>query len=180
MSEFYPSIRDYLESSITSTIARAADRARNDEGLTEYDVQVLQVLYLIKGIDAIKSTPSNIATVMVETVYDERQPLEYKIKESLNRLQTAMFIEQHADGHYSHLYDEESEIAPELRAEEYNASAASERLANLFINVMYHHPKYEYKHNQLAKHINYNKRLDNYVKGQMAHELTMQVYTEGM
>ena len=180
MAEFYPSIRDYLESSITSTIARAADRARNDEGLTEYDVQVLQVLYLIKGIDAIKSTPSNIATLMVETVYDERQPLEYKIKESLNRLQTAMFIEQHADGTYSFLSDEEQEINREIRAEDYNSAAVKERLANLFFNVMYRHPKYEYKHNELTKHFDYNKRFDNYVKGQMNHELTMQVYTEGM
>ncbi|UCZ53205.1 BREX system P-loop protein BrxC [Bacillus shivajii] len=180
MAEFYPSIRDYLESSITATIARAQDRVRNDEGLKEYDVKVLQVLYLIKGIDEIKSTPSNIATLMVETVYDERQPLEYKIKESLNRLQTAMLIEQHADGSYSFLSDEEQEINREIRVEEYNSAAVKERLGNLFFNVMYRHPKYEYKHNEQTKHFDYNKRFDSYVKGQMNHELTMQVFTEGM
>ncbi|MFB4169021.1 BREX system P-loop protein BrxC [Virgibacillus sp. JSM 102003] len=180
MAEFYPSIRDYLESSITGTIARAQDRARNDEGLKEYDVKVLQVLYLIKGIDEIKSAPSNIATLMVETIYDERQPLEYKIKESLNRLQTAMFIEQHADGSYSFLSDEEQEINREIRVEEYNSAAVKERLGNLFFNVMYRHPKYEYKHNEQTKHFDYNKRFDSYVKGQMNHELTMQVFTEGM
>jgi hypothetical protein len=180
LAEFYPSIRDYLESSITSTIARAEDRARNNEGLSEYDVKVLQVLYLIKGIDSIKATPSNIATLMVETVYDERQPLEYKVKESLNRLQMAMFIEQHADGSYSFLSDEEQEINREIRAEEYNAASVKEQLANLFFNVMYRHPKYEYKHNGRTKHFDYNKRFDNYTKGQMNHELTMQVYTEGM
>ncbi|WP_099159038.1 BREX system P-loop protein BrxC [Virgibacillus ndiopensis] len=180
MAEFYPSIRDYLESSITGTIVRAQDRARNQEGLEEYDVKVLQVLYLIKGIDEIKSTPSNIATLMVETIYDERQPLEYKIKESLNRLQTAMFIEQHADGSYSFLSDEEQEINREIRVEEYNSAAVKERLGNLFFNVMYRHPKYEYKHNEQTKHFDYNKRFDSYVKGQMNHDLTMQVFTEGM
>lgn len=180
MAEFYPSIRDYLESSITGTIARAQDRSRNQEGLEEYDVKVLQVLYLIKGIDEIKSTSNNIATLMVETIYDERQPLEYKIKESLNRLQTAMFIEQHADGSYSFLSDEEQEINREIRVEEYNSAAVKERLGNLFFNVMYRHPKYEYKHNEKTKHFDYNKRFDSYVKGQMNHELTMQVFTEGM
>jgi len=180
MAEFYPSIRDYLESPITSTISRAQDRARNNEGLEEYDVKVLQVLYLIKGIDDIKSTPSNIATLMVETVYDERQPLEYRIKESLNRLQMAMFIEQHADGSYSFLSDEEQEINREIRVEEYNSSAVKERLGNLFFNEMYRYPKYEYKYKEQTKHFDYNKRFDNYVKGQMNHELTMQVFSEGM
>ncbi len=180
MTEFYPSIRDYLESSITSTISRAQDRARNNEGLEEYDVKVLQVLYLIKGIDDIKSTPSNIATLMVETVYDERQPLEYRIKESLNRLQMAMFIEQHADGSYSFLSDEEQEINREIRVEEYNTAAVKERLGNLFFNVMYRYTKYEYKYQEQTKHFDYNKRFDNYVKGQMNHELTMQAFSEGM
>lgn len=180
MAEFYPSIRDYLESSITGTIARAQDRARNQEGLEEYDVKVLEVLYLIKGIDEIKSTPSNIATLMIETVYDERQPLEYKIKESLNRLQTIMFIEQHADGSYSFLSDEEQEINREIRVEDYNGSAVKERLGNLFFNAMYLHPKYEYKYNGQTKHFNFNKRFDSYVKGQMNHELTIQVFSEGM
>ncbi|WP_163530739.1 BREX system P-loop protein BrxC [Halobacillus ihumii] len=180
MAEFYPSIRDYLESSITSTIARARDRARNQEGLEEYDVKVLEVLYLIKGIDEIKSTSSNIATLMIETVYDERQPLEYRIKESLNRLQTVMFIEQHADGSYSFLSDEEQEINREIRVEDYNGSAVKERLGNLFFNVMYRQPKYEYKYNDQTKHFDFNKRFDNYVKGQMSHELTMQVFSDGM
>ncbi|MEN1966611.1 BREX system P-loop protein BrxC [Lentibacillus sp. N15] len=180
MAEFYPSIRDYLESSITSTIARAQDRARNNEGLQDYDVKVLQVLYLIKGIDDIKATPGNIATLMVETIYDERQPLEYRVKESLNRLQTKMFIEQHADGTYSFLSDEEQEINREIRVEEYNTAAVKERLGNLFFNVMYRYPKYEYKHHAQTKHFDYNKRFDSYVKGQMNHELTMQVFSEGM
>jgi len=180
MAEFYPSIRDYLESSITSTITRAQDRARNNEGLEDYDVHVLEVLYLIKGIDDIKATPSNIATLMVETVYDERQPLEYRIKESLNRLQMAMLIEQHADGTYSFLSDEEQEINREIKAEEYNASSVKEHLGNLFFNAMYRHTKFEYKHNEQKKPFDFNKRFDSYVKGQMNHELTMQVFSEGM
>ncbi|MCA1026595.1 BREX system P-loop protein BrxC [Cytobacillus kochii] len=180
MAEFYPSIRDYLESSITSTISRAQDRARNNEGLEEYDVKVLQVLYLIKGIDDIKSTPNNIATLMVETVYDERQPLEYRIKKSLNRLQMAMFIEQHADGSYSFLSDEEQEINREIKGEDYNSTAVKKDLGDLFFRSMYSNIKYEYKYKDQSKHFDYNKRFDNYVKGQMNHELTMQVFSEGM
>ena len=180
MAEFYPSIKDYLESSITSTIARAQDRARNNEGLEPYDVEVLQVLYLIKGIDGIKSSSTNIATLMVETVYDERQPLEKKVKEALNRLENKMFIEQHADGTYSFLSDEEQEINREIRQEDYNAAQVKEKLGDMFYKTLYPHPKYTYKYQDQSRIFDFNKRFDNYVKGQMSHDLTMQVYTEGM
>ena len=44
------------------------------------------------------------------------------IKESLNRLEQAMFIEKHADGTYSFLSDEEQEINKEIRSVEVNPS----------------------------------------------------------
>jgi len=176
LAEFYPSIRGFLESSITSTIARAEDRAKNQEGLKEEDIPVLKVLYLIKGIDEIKSTSNNIATLLLETIYDERQPLEYRIKESLNRLQQAMLIEQHADGTYSFLSDEEQEINKEIRVEEVNHVKIKEKLGDLFFTSMGLKPKYNYKGVEMP--FDYSKRFDNYNKGQMTHPLTMQVYSQ--
>lgn len=177
LEEFYPSIRGFLESSITSTIARAEDRARNNEGLEVGDVAVLKVLYLIKGIDEIKATANNIATLLLETIYDERQPLEYRVKESLNRLQQTMFIEQHADGTYSFLSDEEQEINREIRVEDVNHIAIKSQLGDMFFRKMYPKVKFDYKKDALHIPFEFNKRFDNYTKGQMNHPLTMQVYS---
>ncbi|WP_434122188.1 BREX system P-loop protein BrxC [Salinicoccus roseus] len=178
MAEFYPSIRDYLESSITATISRAEKKAQRGEGLEEYDVKILQVLYLIKAIDEIKASHVNIATLMLERIYDERQPLETKIKTSLHRLLTAKLIEQHADGSYSFLSDEEQEINREINSIEYNRSAVKEKIGDMFFNRMYPSIKYNYRNQFVTKMFDFNKRFDGYTKGHMNHSLTMQIYSE--
>ncbi|MFC0212426.1 BREX system P-loop protein BrxC [Paenibacillus chartarius] len=174
MAEFYPSIRNFLEGSITSTIAKAEDRARNHEGLEMFDVDVLKVLYMIKGIDVIKSTATNVATLLMPTVDTERSPLEYRVKESLSRLQQAMLIEQNADQTYTFLSDEEQEINREIRNESVNETAVREHLGKLFYERMYAKPKFDYNKNTS---FSFNKRYDNYIHGQMTNPLTMQVYS---
>ncbi|ALF10804.1 BREX system P-loop protein BrxC [Parageobacillus thermoglucosidasius] len=175
LAEFFPSIRNFLETTITRTISRAEDRAKNEEGLKPEDVDVLKVLYLIKGIDEIKATPNNIATLLVETIHDERGPLEYRVKESLNRLEQAMFIEKHADGTYSFLSDEEQEINKEIKNVEVNPIKIKEQLGDLFFTKMYPKTKYEYKKD--IPPFDFNKRFDNYTKGHMTHPLTLQVFS---
>lgn len=180
LAEFYPFIRDYLESSITSTIARAEDRARNNEVLLKEDIPVLMALYLIKGIDEIKATANNIATLSVETIHDERHPLELKIKESLNRLQQAMFIEQHADGTYSFLSDEEQEVNREIRVEDVDHRVIKQKLSDMFFGKMYPKIRFDYKKDNISATFEFNKRFDSYSKGQMSHALTMQVFSGGI
>ncbi|MBM7583925.1 hypothetical protein JOC86_000462 [Bacillus pakistanensis] len=173
LAEFFPSIRNFLETSITRTISRAEDRARNNENILPEDIPVLKVLYLIKGIDEIKSTPNNIATLLLETINDDQNDLP--IKESLNRLGQAMFIEKHADGTYSFLSDEEQEINKEIRSVEVNPTKIKEQLGNLFFTKM--HPKLNYIYRKDTPPFDFNKRFDNYSKGNMSHSLTMQVFS---
>jgi antitoxin component HigA of HigAB toxin-antitoxin module len=176
LAEFYPSIRSFLETTITQTITRAEDRAKNNEGLKLEDVDVLKVLYLIKGIDKIKATPSNIATLLLGSIYDDHD--DYHIKESLNRLEQAMFIEKHADGTYSFLSDEEQEINKEIRNVEVNPIKIKEQLGDLFFTKLYPKPKFEYRKD--TPPFDYNKRFDNYTKGSMTNALTLQVFTVAM
>ena len=162
LAEFFPSIRNFLETSITRTISRAEDRARNNEGITTEDISVLKVLYLIKGIDEIKATSNNIATLLLETIHDDQN--DTPIKESLNRLEQAMFIEKHADGTYSFLSDEEQEINKEIRSVEINSAKVKEQLGDLFFTKMYSKAKYDYRKD--TPPFDFNKRFDNYNKGQ--------------
>ncbi|MBO0589396.1 BREX system P-loop protein BrxC [Sporosarcina sp. E16_8] len=172
MAEFFPSIRHFLESSITQTISRAEDRARNHENLLTQDVEVLKVLYLIKGIDGIKATSNNIATLLLESIDSDQTDLP--IKESLNRLEQAMFVEKHADGTYSFLSDEEQEINKEIRSLEVNASKIKEQIGDLFFMKMYPKTKFDYRKD--TQPFDFNKRFDSYAKGNMSHALTLQVY----
>lgn len=173
MANFYPSIRNFLESAITSTIARAEDRASNQEGLIDFDIEVLKVLYMIKGIDAIKATANNVATLLMPSISYERLPLENGVKESLARLQQAMYIEQHADQTYSFLSDEEQEINREIHNEPVNPATLKELQGKMFYDRMYPKSKFIFE----KKEFDFNKRFDNYVRTLMSHSLTVQVYS---
>lgn len=175
MAEFYSTIRHHLESSIVQTISKAENRAKNAEALYDYDVEVLKILYLIKGIDHIKATPNNISTLLLESIHAEKN--ELAIKESLNRLEQTMFIEKHADGTYSFLSDEEQEINKEIRNVDVNAIKIKEKIGDSFFEKMYPYAKYNYQKVML---FDYNKRFDNYAKTNMKYPLTMQVITGGL
>lgn len=172
MAEFYPTIRQHLESPIVQTISKAENRAANNEGLFEADVDILKVLYLIKGIDHIQATPSNIAALLISRMDAEQN--ETAIKESLNRLEQTMFIEKHADGTYSFLSDEEQEINSEIRSVEVNMTTIKENLAETFFTKMYNKAKFT---NSKGFIFEYNKRFDNYSKSNMKYPLTLQVIT---
>lgn len=172
MAEFYSTIRQYLESTIVQTITKAESRAANNEGLYAEDVDILKVLYLIKGIDHIQATPSNISALLLTRIDAEQN--EMAIKESLNRLEQTMFIEKHADGTYSFLSDEEQEINSEIRNVEINSIKIKENLAEIFFSEMYNKAKFT---NSKGFIFEYNKRFDNYSKSNMKYPLTMQVIT---
>ncbi|WP_026834104.1 BREX system P-loop protein BrxC [Exiguobacterium undae] len=175
MAEFYPTIRQHLESTIVQTISRAESRTTNSEGLVEYDIDILKVLYLIKGIDHIKATPNNISTLLLKNIHSEKN--EIAIKESLNRLEQTMFIEKYADGTYSFLSDEEQEINKEIRSVDVNSIKIKEKLGDMFFEKMYPNTKYNY---QKVILFDYNKRFDNYAKTNMKYPLTMQIITGGV
>ncbi|MFW7186704.1 BREX system P-loop protein BrxC [Lysinibacillus sp. BNK-21] len=172
MAEFYPTIRQHLESTIVQTITKAESRAINKEGLYAADVDILKVLYLIKGVDHIQATPNNIAALLLTHIDAEQN--ETSIKESLNRLEQTMFIEKHADGTYSFLSDEEQEINSEIRNVEINVSTIKANLAETFFSEIYDKPKFKNSNGFIFE---YNKRFDNYSKSNMKYPLTMQVIT---
>lgn len=175
MAEFYPTIRQHLESTIVQTITKAESRAANNEGLYAADLDILKVLYLIKGIDHIQATPSNIAALLLTRIDAEQN--ETAIKESLNRLEQTMFIEKHADGTYSFLSDEEQEINSEIRNVDINVSTIKTNLAETFFSEMYDKGKFK---NSKGFIFEYNKRFDNYSISNMKYPLTMQVITGSM
>ncbi|WCK54749.1 BREX system P-loop protein BrxC [Aneurinibacillus sp. Ricciae_BoGa-3] len=175
-AQFYEPIKGFLETPIKSTIAKAEDRARNHEDIEWFDVDVLKTLYMVKSIDDIQTVAENVAVLLIDAIDCERAPLELKVKESLQRLQRANLIEQHADQTYSFLSDEEQEINREIRNEDINPSIVTERLGKFFFEKFVP-AKYTY---QNIYPFDFNKRFDGYIKGNMASDLTLQVYTGGI
>ncbi|KYD08755.1 BREX system P-loop protein BrxC [Caldibacillus debilis] len=174
-AQFFPTITRFLDTSIISTIRRAEDRVLNHEGLEPFDLDVLKTLYMIKGVDEISATLENVTTLLIDSLDCVKNELERKVKASLDRLERAMLIEQHADHTYSFLSDEEQEVNREIKSERIEESLITEELGKYFYDEIFNHRKYRY-----LKHydFDFNRRFDGYTIGQMSNPLTLQVYTE--
>ncbi len=173
-AQFFNSVKRFLDTNVTSTIRRAEGRVRNHEGLESFDIDVLKTLYMIKGIDEVSTTVENITTLLVDSTDCIKNELEKKVKESLQRLQVAMLIEQHADQTYAFLSDEEQEINKEIKSEEVSTPLITEKLGKIFYEEIYSNNKYRF---QNSCDFDFNKRFNGYTRGQMVHPLTLQVYT---
>lgn len=172
-SQFYETIRRFLDGSIVSTINRARER----ENIEPFDVEVLKVLYMIKGIREIKATVSNITTLMIDSTETIKGELEEQVKKSLYRLKQAVLIQENADKTFTFLSDDEQEVKHEVERSEYNPANIDAHLGKIFFDEIYSAPRYRYKK---LRDFDFNKKFNEFVKGSSAHELTLQVVTGTM
>ncbi|WP_029421470.1 BREX system P-loop protein BrxC [Alicyclobacillus macrosporangiidus] len=168
---FYDTIETYLDGPVKSTVRRAASR----DDLTEFDVRVLKVLYLIKNIAEIKATATNVATLLIDGLGVIRRDLEHSVQVALDKLVLHNLVAQNADGTYSFLSDEEQEINREIAAERIDDALVDERLGKIFFEEdqlcpqVYRAPE--------RRDFRFNKRFDRYAHGPQREMLTLQVLT---
>lgn len=111
---FYNSVNSFLESTIRRVIDRCQSAYEAGDGIEEYDVSVLKLLYLIKYIKDIPSTVENIATLMADSIDVDKIELKNKVKESLDRLIAQNYIAKSGNT-YTFLTDDEQEIEKAIK-----------------------------------------------------------------
>nr|WP_162670461.1 hypothetical protein [Gemmata massiliana] len=85
---FYPSIESFLDTSVKKTI----DQAGANPSLQKYDIQLLQVLLLVRYVEEFKSNIDNLVTLCLDRIDADRLALKRKIEESLARLEKETLI----------------------------------------------------------------------------------------
>lgn len=169
-SQFYETVKRFLSTSVSSTISDAAKR----EGITDFDIEVLKVLFMIKGIDEIKATVENITTLLVDSVDCIKNELEKQITQSLIRLRYKMLIAENADRTFVFLSDDEQEINREIQNEPVNEANVVDALGRVFYEEIVQLRSYRY---QKTHDFEFNKAFDTYNRGGRTNALTLQVYT---
>lgn len=160
MYYFYDTLHSFLDTAIRSVIERAEKAVYNDEGLTEFDVNLLKLLYLILYIDDVPSNVENITILMADDLRVDKQQLREKVKKSLERLINQNYVSRNGDV-YMFLTDEEQVIARDIKNTEVDTSTIVSRLGNLIFNDIYRTKKYKYgKYN-----FDFNAGIDNQVIG---------------
>ncbi|MDT0636307.1 BREX system P-loop protein BrxC, partial [Spectribacter hydrogenoxidans] len=132
LHRFYPSIESFLEGVVKSTI----ENARTNPSLQDFDVPVLQTLFLIRYVDEIPGNVDNLITLFLDEIDADRRTLRDQIEASLQRLEGQTLVSRNGDNFFF-LTNEERDISREIKAIELTAAEETKTLGQfLFDNVL--------------------------------------------
>lgn len=160
MHFFYDTLHSFLDTAIRGVIERAERASANREGLDEFDVNLLKLLYLIRYIDDIPSNIENITILMADDIRVDKQELRESVKKSLDRLISQNYVSRNGDA-YMFLTDEEQDIARDIKNTEVDTSTIISKLGDLIFSDIYKTPKLKYGKYDFA----FNKGVDNQTIG---------------
>lgn len=108
--DFYNSMEQFLDDTVRRPIIQAEERF----GMETFDVNVLKLLFLLKGIDEIKPNIDNLTSFMVSNIKDDRITINRSIEKSLKKLEKQHLVQRNGD-EYFFLTDDEQDINREIK-----------------------------------------------------------------
>lgn len=174
---FYDALHSSLDTSIRSVIERAENAAKHGNGLTEEDVNLLKLLYLVRYIDDIKSNIENLTILMADSINVDKLALKQQVTESLERLQKQNYIARNGEV-YQFLTDEEQDIAREINNQSIEAANVISQVCKIIFDGIYTTKKYRYTKNDYNYDFDFKKSVDNQNHGNSNGEMTLQFITE--
>jgi hypothetical protein len=127
--EFYPSIESFLD----TTVRRTIDQAANNPSLEAFDIRVLQVLFLIRYVDEMKSNVDNLVTLCIDQIDADKLALRQRIEDSLGRLEKETLINRNGDL-YFFLTNEERDVSREIKGTDLASSEEANLLGGIIFN----------------------------------------------
>ena len=141
---FYPSIKKFLDTAVVRDINHAAEKS----SISEFSVQVLETLFMIRYVEEMKSTIDNIVTLCISEVDQDKRQLRIAITESLDALENNLLIARQGD-EYIFLTNEEKEIEKEIQNTEIETSDETNELSKiLFEEILRSSKTYRYPENK--------------------------------
>lgn len=171
-SLFYNTVHTFLESAIRRVIDRCQTAADNGNGIEQYDVSVLKLLYLIRYVDDIKANVDNITTLMVDDIRADKINMRKQVQESLDRLLSQNYIARNGDT-YTFLTDDEQDIAREIKNTMVDSANIIQAIAQIIFADLYVSKKFNYgKYN-----FPYDQIVDETVIGQLSGSVRLRIVT---
>ena len=124
-------------------IDRCQTAADNHDGIEQYDVSILKLLYLIRYVDDIKSNVDNITTLMVDDIRADKINMRKSIQESLDRLVSQNYFARNGDV-YTFLTDDEQDIERDIRKMPVDSATIVQSIAQIIFGDLYISKKFKY------------------------------------
>lgn len=168
-STFYKTIESFLEPTVVRAIANASDNER----LTDFDVEVLKVLFLVKYAKEIKAKKENITTLMLSNIHEDKLELSKKIEESFKRLTHETLIQQNGEV-YDFLTNDEQDINREIKNISIDSTAIVKKVGEMIGDDIYSESKY-----RLNKYYSFNltRQIDDINLSPKTHDIGFNIIT---
>lgn len=137
---FYSTIEQFIDWDIKTVFTSAEKKAT----LTDFDLRVLRVLFMILHVKEMPATLNRLATLMVETISEDKMVLKSKIAESLDRLEKETLIQKNGDT-YDFLTNEEQDINKQINQTEYNEGEVKRTIFEIVYDKVFELTKHRYK-----------------------------------
>ena len=170
---FYNTVHTFLESAIRRVIDRCQTAADNNDGIKQYDVSVLKLLYLVRYVDDIKANADTITTLMIENIDTDKIIMRQTIQESLDRLLSQNYIARNGDT-YTFLTDDEQDIAREIRNTPVDSAAIVNAISQTIFGDIYISKKFRYDN---KNDFPYDQMVDDTIIGNPTGAIKLQIIT---
>ncbi|MHB8277752.1 MAG: BREX system P-loop protein BrxC [Candidatus Humimicrobiaceae bacterium] len=166
---FYESIESFIFSSIRGTITKAKDNAR----LSDYDADLLKVLFMIKYIEEIRPNLENITTLMVANINEDKLKLRETVLESLERLIKEKLVHKSGDV-FIFLTEEEQEVNNAINNVDIDEQEIRSYLMNVIYGEIFDDAKISYDKFNIYS---FKKMLDSASFSNVEHEIGLKIIT---
>ena len=169
---FYNTVHTFLESAIRRVIDRCQNAADSHDGIEQYDVSILKLLYLIRYVDDIKANVDNITTLMVDDIRTDKINMRKEIQGSLDRLVSQNYVARNGDT-YTFLTDDEQDIERDIRNTPIDSAAIVQSIAQIVFGDIYLSKKFKYDKYDFS----YDKFVDETPIGQLTGAIRLRILT---
>nr|WP_269205839.1 BREX system P-loop protein BrxC [Clostridium botulinum] len=168
-SAFYKTIETFLDSSIRSVIIHAE---KNDK-LSEFDVEVLKLLFLVKYVKEIKANIENISTLLISEIDADKLEIKKNVQEALNRLIRETLVQKNGD-EYVFLTNDEQDVNKEIKNMPVDNGEVIQKISEIIFDDIYEDTKFPYSRKY---QFTFNKIVDDRTRGPQTNEIGVKVIT---
>lgn len=169
---FYESIEQFLEDNARRPIIHA----KNERGVDEFGIEVLKLLFLLKGISGIEPNLNTLTSFMVDSIECDRIELESNIRKALAKLEKEVLIQKDGDAYYF-LTNEEQDINREIAEEDIDLGAVYKALDSYIFEDIY--DKKNVMVEETGNKYGFSRRIDEFPMGKSGEQLDITILTPG-
>jgi hypothetical protein len=155
-NSFYATIEQFIDYNIKLIFTSATKRST----LSDFSLEVLKVLFMIKHVKEMPSTLDRLTTLMVSNINEDKLILKNKIDEALKQLEAETLVQKNGE-EYDFLTNEEQDINRQINGMPINESEVIRRVGDAVYDRVLESNKFKYKNRYdfaLNRYVDYDLR----------------------